>query len=190
MHMQRQTSNDNPKYTLSAVGRLSLCVACVLSIHLSPSLIPSLRSLDFPCMSPDSSYTVTFPPLRSPDSLLIVSSRTISWFLLHSLLTSSVRSFYSSSMACWFLLYGWQGEEGTGGRGGRGQIAFYGLKLPHIEVTWHLNQDSRSLYYLVREIPLWHLDIHHNNINYTAISFFKGWGKGDTENASASEHKA
>ena len=26
-------------------------------------------------------------------------------------------------------------------------------------------QDSRSLCYLVREITLWHFDIHHNNVN-------------------------
>ena len=29
------------------------------------------------------------------------------------------------------------------------------------------NQDLRSLHYLVREITLWHFDIHHNNINKT-----------------------
>ena len=37
-----------------------------------------------------------------------------------------------------------------------------GLSRPIIRVKI---QDSRSLYYLVREITLWYFDVHHNSIN-------------------------
>ena len=35
------------------------------------------------------------------------------------------------------------------------------------------SQDSRSLYYIVREISLWHFDIHHSNMNKRCTLHFK-----------------
>ena len=56
-------------------------------------------------------------------------------------------------------------------------------------------QDSRLLYHLVREITLWHFDIHHNNIsehrklhckiNFLKINQYKKKGRGHHDNVPA-----